>query len=75
MSLVRVSEEITTIILDDGSGHVYRKNDFNSPYRCKAETILRWHRWIQVLETADQYPELEKAIDDVELIYEMMKKQ
>jgi hypothetical protein len=75
MSIVRQSDEITTIIYDDGSCEVYRRNDFNSPYQFKGDSVVRWHKWLHILETADKYPALSESIEAVELMYEIVKDQ
>lgn len=74
MSIVNKSEEITTIIYEDGSGEIYRRNDFNSPYTFTGANIIRWMKWIDVLKTAEQHPEFEQVIKDVELLHELVKK-
>ena len=73
MSIVRQSDEITTIIYQDDSGEVYRRNDFNSPYAFTANSVARWHNWLHILETAEKYPALDKAIQDVELLYNIVR--
>lgn len=73
MAIVKHCDEITALVFQDGSGKIYRRNDFNSPYVFKGESIARWHQWLHILETADQYPVLSKAIEDVELLYNIVR--
>jgi hypothetical protein len=73
MSIVNKSEEITTIIYEDGSGEVYRRNDFNSPYVYRGTTITRWMEWLDVLQKAENHPEFEKLLDEVETLYRIIK--
>lgn len=75
MAIVNKSEEITTIIYEDGSGEIYFRNDFNSPYTFTGTNIVRWMKWLDVLKTAEAHPEFEKVIKDVELLYELVRKK
>jgi hypothetical protein len=73
VSIIKQSEEITTIIYEDGRCEIWRRNDFNSPYTASGDYVLRWNNWIHILEMADRYPALGKAIEDVELMYNLVR--
>jgi hypothetical protein len=73
MNTIKQSDEITTIIYVDGRCEIWWRNDFNSPHTANGDYVTRWHNWIHILELAYKHPALNKAIEDVELMYNMVR--
>jgi hypothetical protein len=73
MAIVKHSNEVTVLVYADQSGEVYYRNQFNSPIDSSEAAIERWHKWLHVLNTAEQYPGLSEAITDIEVLYELIR--
>jgi hypothetical protein len=71
--ILKDSNEITVLTYKDATGEVWYLNHFNSPIATNEAAIARWHKWLHILTIAEQYPGLSESIENIEVLYELVR--
>jgi hypothetical protein len=73
--MIQQIEELIIYTTDSGSKSVYLRANNNDFIEANNQTSLkRWMKWKDILSTAENNESLETAIQQVEVIYELIRK-
>lgn len=73
--MIQQIEELIIYTTDSGSKSVYLRANNNDFIEANNQTSLkRWMKWKDILSTAENNESLETAIQQAEVIYELIRK-